>query len=327
MKGSVRRGARRKAGAKHRGNPLRPRDFIEDRRGWLYSVAAYDNADRVGCVLRYIPDPTGDRVNQEGTLCRKLDFEESFRLVGKEEPSYLEEVLRVPHGDITAVYKPEERLAFCAARDPRVAELAYLFSLPPGSLGCTGSRLLGLEGPASDIDLVVYGRDFFRAREILRETIGSGRVAGLSPEMWRTVYAKREPEIPFPVFLLHERRKWNRGEIGGTYFDLLYTRSYDDLEGAATRRGKRAGIKTIEAVVTDAAHAYDTPASYLVDHGEVSRILSFTHTYAGQALEGETVEACGMLEEHGEELWLVVGTTRIARGEYIVSQTLLEEQG
>jgi hypothetical protein len=34
-----------------------------------------------------------------------------------------------------------------------------------------------------------------------------------------------------------------------------------------------------------------------------------------------------MLEEHGDELWLVVGTTRTARGEYIVSKTLLEEQG
>jgi uncharacterized protein len=306
--------------------PLRPRDFVEDRQGWIYSVSAYDNADRVGCVLRYIPDDSGDRENPEGIRCRKVDFEESFRLVGEKEPSYLEDVLRIPHKAITRVYKPEERLASCAARDPRVAELVELFSLPTGSLGCTGSRLLGLECPSSDIDLVVYGRDFFRAREILREAVGCGRVAGLSPEMWRTVYAKREPEIPFSVFLLHERRKWNRGEIGGTYFDLLYTRSYDDLAGAATQRGRRAGKRTIQARVTDATHSYDTPASYLVDHGEVSRILSFTHTYSGQALEGETVEACGVLEEHGDELWLVVGTTRTARGEYLISKTLLGEQ-
>jgi predicted nucleotidyltransferase len=309
------------------GRPLRPRDFVEDRHGWVYSVSAYDNAERAGCVLRYIPDPSGDRVNPEGTRFRKLDFEESFRLAGEQRPSYLGEILRIPLADITGVYKPEERLAFCISRDPRVGGLADLFSLPAGSLGCTGSRLLGLEGPLSDIDLVVYGRDFFRAREILREAIGSGRVAELSPEMWRTVYAKREPEIPFPVFLLHERRKWNRGEIGGTYFDLLYTRSYDDLAAAAPPRGKPAGRKTLEARVTDASHSYDTPSMYLVDHGEVSRILSFTHTYSGQALEGETVEARGVLEEHSGELWLVVGTTRTARGEYILSKTLLEKQG
>ncbi|MDD1666611.1 MAG: DNA polymerase subunit beta, partial [Methanomicrobiales archaeon] len=51
--------------------PLRLRDFIEDRDGWIYSVATYDNADRVGCILRYIPDPSGDRVNPEGVRYRK----------------------------------------------------------------------------------------------------------------------------------------------------------------------------------------------------------------------------------------------------------------
>jgi predicted nucleotidyltransferase len=307
--------------------PLRLRDFVEDRDGWIYAVATYDNADRAGCILRYLPDPAGERVNPEGVCYRKVDFEESFRLVGEEKPSYLGEFLRVPHTDIVQVFKPEERLAFCAARDRRVRELADLFTLPTGSLGCSGSRLCGLEAPLSDIDLVVYGRDFFRAREILRRAVGEGLLAALSPGMWRTVYAKREPEIPFEAFLLHERRKWNRGEIGGTYFDLLYTRPYDGLDTSPARRGERVGRKTLEAQVTDASLSFDSPAVYRVDHGEVNRILSFTHTYSGQALEGETVEACGVLEEHGEELWLVVGTTRTARGEYIVSRTLLEEEG
>jgi predicted nucleotidyltransferase len=81
----------------------------------------------------------------------------------------------------------------------------------------------------------------------------------------------------------------------------------------------------IEAKVTDASLAFDSPAVYEVEHESVSRVLSFTHTYSGQALEGETIEACGICEHHGDELWLVVGTTREARGEYIVSRTLLEE--
>jgi hypothetical protein len=36
------------------------------------------------------------------------------------------------------------------------------------------------------------------------------------------------------------------------------------------------------------------------------------------------MEACGVCEHHGDELWLIVGTTREARGEYILSKTLLE---
>jgi predicted nucleotidyltransferase len=84
---------------------------------------------------------------------------------------------------------------------------------------------------------------------------------------------------------------------------------------------------TLVARVTDASLSFDNPAIYRVDHEEVDRIISFTHTYSGQALPGEVVEACGVLEKHGGGLWLVVGTTRTARGEYIISKTLIEETG
>jgi predicted nucleotidyltransferase len=85
------------------------------------------------------------------------------------------------------------------------------------------------------------------------------------------------------------------------------------------------GKITIEAMVKDASLAFDNPAIYEVSHESVSRVLSFTHTYSGQALAGETIEACGILEQHGNEQWLIIGTTREARGEYIVSKTLLRE--
>ena len=307
--------------------PLRLRDFVEDRDGWIYAVSTYDNAERVGCTLRYVPDPSGDRVNPEGVRYRKADFEEAFRLVRRKKPSYAGRFLRIPVKDIRRVYKPEERLGFCAGRDRRVRALAGLFSLPEGALGCTGSRLLGMESPASDIDLVVYGRAFPTAQAILREAVENGSVAGLSEEIWRTVYAKREPEISFEVFTLHERRKWNRGVIGGTYFDLLFTRSYGELEGEPVSEGERIRRMTVEARVTDASLSFDSPAVYLVDHEVVDRIVSFTHTYSGQALAGEVVEACGVLEVHGADRWLVVGTTRTARGEYIISRTLLGDEG
>jgi predicted nucleotidyltransferase len=307
--------------------PLRLRDFVEDRDGWIYAVSTYDNADRVGCILRYVPDPSGDRVNPEGVRFRKAAFEEAFALVEREKPSYTGRFLRIPVRDVRRIYKPEERLDFCAGRDRRVRALADLFSLPPGTLGCTGSRLLGMESPGSDIDLVAYGRAFFTARETLRDAMEAGTLPGISDEIWRTVYAKRDPDIPFEVFLLHERRKWNRGVIGGTYFDLLFTRSYKELDGEPVPEGERIRRMTVEARVTDASLSFDSPAVYLVDHEVVDRIVSFTHTYSGQALPGETVEARGMLEDHGEEAWLVVGTTRAARGEYIISRTLLGEEG
>jgi predicted nucleotidyltransferase len=143
--------------------------------------------------------------------------------------------------------------------------------------------------------------------------------------MWRKVYEKRKPEIPYDQFVLHEQRKFNRGQIEGTYFDILYTRSYDGLKSALTGKGTVLGKRTIEAKVTDASLAFDNPAIYEVEHESVARVLSFTHTYSGQALPGEIIEACGVCEQHGSERWLIIGTTREARGEYIVSKTLLGE--
>ncbi|MDK2974584.1 MAG: uncharacterized protein PWP08_955 [Methanofollis sp.] len=305
--------------------PIRLRDFVEDDDGLIFAVSAYDNDRRAGCVLRYVPDPAGERIDPVGRRYTKLDFEPAYAYIRAHRPEYLDGLHRVPVERIARVYKPEERMDWIASRDVRVRRLLDLFVLPPGSVGCTGSRLIGLENGASDIDLVVYGQAWFSAQTQLARLVGAGTLPAMSEETWRKVYTKRIPEISFDVFVLHESRKWNRGEIGDTYFDLLYTRDYDALASAPTGRGREIGRRRIEATVTDASQSFDSPAVYEVDHETVSRVISFTHTYSGQALAGETIEARGVLEEHGDTQWLIVGTTREAKGEYIVSKTLLEQ--
>jgi predicted nucleotidyltransferase len=306
-------------------NTIRLRDFIEDREGCLYAVSNYDNSDRVGCILRYVPDTEGERVSRTtGRRYRKYDFSEAFAWIREHKPEYLDSVHRVPHSDVVRVYKPEEEIGKVAARNDRVRRLLSHFSLPAGSFGCTGSLLCGLENAASDIDMVVYGDAWFTAQRQLRHLVAAGVIPAMSEGMWRKVYDKRVPEISFDAFVLHEQRKWNRGEFEGTYFDLLYTRAYDNLNALPAGKGTVLGRATIEATVTDASLSFDSPAVYAVDHDEISRVLSFTHTYSGQALAGEVIEAKGVVEEHGDERWLIVGTTREAKGEYIISKTLLE---
>lgn len=308
-------------------NSVRLRDFIEDREGCLYAVSNYDNAERIGCILRYVPDTDGERTNLAGRRYHKYDFAESFDWVRAYRPEYLDGVHRVPYCDVARVYKPEEGIAGVAARNERVARLLSHLSLPAGSFGCTGSLLCGLENDASDIDLVVYGDTWFVAQRRLRDLVGRGVIPAMSTAMWQKVYDKRVPEISFDAFVLHEQRKWNRGEFEGTYFDLLYTRAYENLDAVPAGAGKVVGRATIEATVTNASLSFDSPAVYTVDHDEIARVLSFTHTYSGQALAGEVIEAKGVVEEHGDERWLIVGTTREAKGEYIVSKTLLESSG
>jgi uncharacterized protein len=305
--------------------PIRLRDFIEDPDGWIYAVSTYENTETVGCVLRYVPDDKGKRVNHSGRRYTKYDFEEAYAFIAEHKPQYAGLLHRIPYEDVKKVLKPEREIGHIARDHPHVQELLDLFGLPEGTVGCTGSLLCGLENENSDLDMVIYGKFWFKAQTMVRLGIRDGTIEGLSPDMWRKVYEKRKPEITYDQFVLHEQRKWNRGQIGGTYFDILYTRSYDEIRGAPAGKGTVIGRMTIEAKVKDASLAFDNPAVYEVEHESVTRVLSFTHTYSGQALAGETIEACGVAEQHGNERWLIVGTTREARGEYILSKTLLEE--
>ena len=307
--------------------PIRLRDFIVDTDGWIYAVSTYDNAEKAGCVLRYVPDPSGERVHADGTRYRKFDFEDAFAFIADHKPHYPRSRPSGSRCMISGqVLKPELEMDRIIASHPRVNHLAGILNVPSGFIGCTGSLLCGLENENSDIDLVVYGDHWFTSQQTLRSAIITGDLEGLSPDMWRRVYEKRRPAIPYETFVLHEERKGNRGQIDGTYFDLLFTRSYDDLDRITFDRGVVMGRRTIEALVTDASLAFDSPAVYEIEHDEFDRVISFTHTYSGQALAGETIEACGVAERHGSGQWLVVGTTREARGEYIISKTLIEER-
>ncbi|MFZ0005952.1 MAG: nucleotidyltransferase domain-containing protein [Methanoregula sp.] len=303
--------------------PIRLRDFVEDPDGWIYAVSTYDNEQKVGCVLRYVPETGGERISRSGRQYRKYDFEDAYARIARDKPEYAGLVQRIPTRDLRRVLKPDLEIDRIAGSHDRVRRLIDMFSLPRGAIGCTGSLLCGLENANSDIDLVVYGSHWFTAQSLVKQGIFEGTIEGMSPEMWRKVYEKRKPDIPFEVFVLHEQRKWNRGQIDGTYFDILYTRSYDNLKGAPSGKGETLGKDTIEAKVTDSSLSFDNPAVYTIDHESVSRVLSFTHTYSGQALAGEKIEACGVIEQHGAEKWLIVGTTREAKGEYIISKTLL----
>ena len=303
--------------------PVRLRDFVRDTHNWIYSVTAYDNNERVGCLLRYIPDENGDRMSPDGMLYRKVGFEEAYEIIADVHPSYAGLMHRIPLSDIVQIYKPDCMVSSLANQDNQIKRLANLFF--GLSFGVTGSRVVGLGSSGSDIDGVVYGTDFCAAQIQLQEGMKQGTVSELSDELWEAVYKKRNPELSYDDFLAHEARKWNRGQIDETYFDLLYVRSYAEMRGYHVPIGKKGKMQEIEAIVTDAQYAYDSPAIYAVDHPEYDAVVSFTHTYAGQAVVGEQIKAKGVTEAHTDGIrWLVIGSTRVAKGEYIKSQTLLE---
>jgi len=309
----------------------RIRDFLVTKQDWIFSVVSYELRDEgaVKSLIRYVPDERGERVSERGRY-RKLDFHEGYKFLMLHHPEYVKEVHVVPKCDIKAILRPDVRLPVIAEREEEIMTIYDLLRehVPKDTIGITGSFLCGLNGEGSDYDFVVYGRkNFNTVRAVIEKAKEGATIHNINEAMWSRIYAKRKPELSYEEFVTHEQRKSNRGVIGSTYFDLLYVRDRTEMDLFDHRiyvQGAKKGYATITAEVKDASFSFDSPAIYEIDHPKINEVLSFTHTYTGQALEGETIEVRGVLEQIGDETRLVVGTTREAKGEWIKSLSLIE---
>jgi predicted nucleotidyltransferase len=307
----------------------RLRDFLLTKDDWLFAVVDYFHKDGIRATLRYVPDETGDR-ELNGIRYKKLDFGPAFEFMREHRPEWVQDVHVVPEAEVKQLLRPGDRIPELVESDSRVAEIVKTLDkagLSRSSMGVTGSMVAGLQNESSDIDFVVYGPAWFKARDaIAAAKKEEGPIEDIDEEMWQRIYRKRIPEISFEEFMLHESRKGNRGMVDGTYFDLLFTREWDQIKEPLQRGTDTVKLK-IEAEVTNADFAFDNPSYYKVDHEEIDHVLSYTHTYAGQALPREIIEARGVVEEVGDMKRLVVGTSREPKGEWIRSLTWLEQCG
>lgn len=317
----------------------RIRDFIETKDGPIFSVVSYFHPpDRYIAFLRYYPDEKGER-QRGGARYKKISStRESYEFLEKNFSEYLffsdiagSRIQCVPKGKISNIRLPSDVLKeICenprGSYEEKISQLSDIFnSIPQDRKGITGSALVGLQEKNSDIDFVIYGtKNHEKARGILKEELNN-KLKPLTKKQWQEVYRKRFPlggALDFEEFLWHENRKFHKGTIGGTIFDILLVRDFGEIqEKYSDKKFRRDGPIKAECRVVDATFAYDSPAIYKVEcKDEIIEVASFTHTYAGQAFEGEKIEVSGFLEEvSGRENYLriVVGTTREAEGEYI----------
>ncbi|MDL2246021.1 DNA polymerase subunit beta [Methanobrevibacter sp. OttesenSCG-928-K11] len=341
---------------------IRTRDFIYTKDDLFFASTNYLHPnDRYISFLRYIPDSNGDR-EKNGKKYSKVDSKQAYTYLRENHPEYLYfcditqvEMMGVPLDKIQKVIKPEKRLkeirkSFKNDNNDifnKLIDIADFFHLKAGisydNLGISGSILPNLQKKTvSDIDFVVYGLENHRNamnafKKYKNQEIDlNGRkvtLNGIEDEFWERVYNKRmkDSSLTKEEFCWYENRKNNRGTIRGTLFDILATRNYDEIKGHwGDTQYEPVGIGNIQSIVTNALSAYDNPATYEVNNlkiiegpdVDITEVVSFTHTYAGQVLEGEKIIAKGKIErviKNGEEnnYRLVVGTTRESIDEYV----------
>lgn len=307
--------------------PYLPKDFIQTAEGLIFAVVSYHpHQQKIGCFLRYIEN--------QGQW-QKIDTEQANRLLARHYPKYLFKSLQfdaefhaVKPEDVEIHHQPEQHLRSVLARSAndeieekcqRLIAILTKYGVNIDSLGLTGSMLIGQQKKGSDIDLVVYGREAFRqTREAVKQAVADQQLTTLDLSLMKDNFQRRGGELNFEEFAWHEARKYNKAAIDGTKFDIGMVSLPEELVVDHHHYIKQ-GISTLKAVVIDDQQAFDFPARYLIDNEMTPEVISFTHTYVGQAQAGEIIEVAGAVEcdSASGQRRLVVGSTREAIGEYI----------
>jgi predicted nucleotidyltransferase len=271
----------------------------------------------------------------------------------------------VPNEDVIDILKPNDRLNEILESQndefeekcKNLADKLHSYGLSYKYMGVSGSTVIKLNNKNSDIDFVIYGmKNHKKARDILKtifeeneenekdkknkNKLNTKNIYPLSEDFWKKAYNKRikDNTLSYDEFVWHEKRKYNRGIISNTMFDLLATRNWDEINSKyGDYTYKNLGFIKIECNIVDDDYIFDNPAIYKIDNvkiidlktenklslnpDEIKEIVSFTHTYAGQAFNGEKVIVRGKLEgvnsPYGNYKRIVVGTSREAFNEYI----------
>jgi len=321
---------------------LRIRDFLETYDDLIFAVVSYNHPQgKYLAFLRYYACKSGGHMRGDKGFMKIASTEESFDFLEKNFPEYVYPLKTantrlqcVPCDNVRFVYHPIAGLEKIRSnprdelegKTKKIAEL--LDFLPKDKMGVTGSLLVGLYNlGSSDIDFVVYGlKNYERARMFLKESFQkNSAIRPLNTSEWKAAYKKRFPvqkTLSFDDFLWHEKRKYHKGVMDGTIFDILLVRDFDEINESEEQVFKRYNKITILCHVFDSSLAFDSPAVYKVQcEADVclTSVVSYTHTYAGQAFDGDEIEVTGFLEKslNDDVHRIVVGTTREAVGEYI----------
>ena len=320
-------------------------DYVETAEGLLFAVKGLHHPEGlVTAYLRYLPDPQGGRLRGALRYRRVYDLDETGELLRERYPRYLNYVERkeltlqsVPMESISHAYSARERLKTLVEEpgtelETTIAKIVTALSsesgVPLDGFGVSGSVLIGLTVPTSDVDLVVYGLDAGRKVYSSLEELRASQdwIRPYDSETVRAVMKSRwgDTDLDPGKLVDIETRKVLHGLVDGRDYFVRLVRNSEEFERETA--SKSLGRAVLGAVVTDAEESVFTPCRYIVEDctyldgalgHEVTQLVSYRGKFTEQARQGDTVEARGTVEEatYWEEtiFRLILG----GRGDYL----------
>ncbi|MCJ7423238.1 nucleotidyltransferase domain-containing protein [Candidatus Bathyarchaeota archaeon] len=303
-------------------------DIVETDARILFDVKGLIHpANRIVAFIRYFPDLEGKR-RKNGIAFEKIySLPERYALLKARFPRYLvydpvldETICEVPVNEIKKHYKPCDGLRELHASShldelgSKALQLTDALreraNIPHNSVGISGSILIGLHTPKSDIDPIIYGSEnCYRVHSTLRELLNSENETfkSYTKEELRTLFDFRSKDTTtgFKDFVRTESRKAIQGKFMGTDYFVRFVKDWNEIdEKYGDIQYKNVGYARIKAVISDCSESIFTPCKYKIEQVTViegtglpiQEIASFRGRFCEQARNGETVVAQGKVE-------------------------------
>jgi predicted nucleotidyltransferase len=313
---------------------IREGDFIETREGLIFDVKGLVHPpDRAIAFLRYYPSPKGPRTRSGKNYAKVYDLKERFTLLENQYPHYIffdavaaRQLQGVPMNRIQRLYLPIEQLKCLRGKEKRdpVEEAAVSFAtrlqrearVQGSDLGISGSVQIGLHGPASDIDLIVYGRSASQAVQSALHRIHmeeDNEIRGYRPDTYRSVYELRweGSGIPLETMFLVDGPKAMHGLVRSHHYFVRAVLDWNEVEEQyGDRKYRSLGFARANCRIVNHRDSLFTPCRYEVDEVEwlegvqaknLREVVSFRGRFTEQAKQDERVVVQGMVESVQKE--------------------------
>jgi predicted nucleotidyltransferase len=321
-------------------------DYIETIEGLFFAVkGVHHTSSSTVAFLRYMPDLKGERMRNGRRYSRFYDLKHTEDILKRDYPHYLNRIEKkslilqsVPNKYILRIFDPREKLRKIIDKPEgdlhrtivSLAESLQNKGVSIEAMGVSGSVLIDLAGPDSDVDIIVYGMEEGRKAiegliELRRET---DWITAYDEENVMEVVRSRwvDSGLDLKKFCSLEIRKILHGRVDNRdyFFRLLRLPHEVKVED----NSRPLGIVRLRATISDAKGAIFTPCSYGIEDCEyldscglpiASELLSYRGKFTEQAEEGDMVKVRGTLEEavsRGERSFrIVLGR----KGDYLIS--------
>jgi len=220
----------------------------------------------------------------------------------------LQEFLQVPKKDL------DEYLTLLS----ELIEFLKKSGVDDKNLGIMHSTLLGnYTLGTSDMDIIIYGKE--NGWKILNylKTAQHEKLHWKTDEEWAEYYKEHKTSesshFTEKEYVRHMARKRYEGMFGGTVFTLF---TVEEEEETWFKWGEEkyepVGLATVSGEVTDHYNSIVRPGYYEISEGKIvdgehetpninnkipiKRIVTYSIPFSQQALKGEKIKACGLLE-------------------------------